>query len=105
MEMTPALPQQGSAAGLHATLNTILPLLLGHFDDPWWLIGSAALHISGVPDIAVHDVDVLVSDAVAMRLPQPRVLLKSEEHTSELQSLMRNSYVVFCLNIQIMYSI
>src|SRR3546814_3719052 len=26
------------------------------------------------------------------------VLLRSEEHTSELQSLMRSSYAVFCLN-------
>src|SRR3546814_5736524 len=26
------------------------------------------------------------------------VLVRSEEHTSELQSLMRNSYAVFCLN-------
>src|SRR3546814_3176833 len=26
--------------------------------------------------------------------------LRSEEHTSELQSLMRNSYAVFCLNKQ-----
>src|SRR3546814_3785419 len=25
------------------------------------------------------------------------VLMRSEEHTSELQSLMRNSYAVFCL--------
>src|SRR3546814_9324450 len=29
-------------------------------------------------------------------LHKPR-LLRSEEHTSELQSLMRNSYAVFCL--------
>src|SRR3546814_9166220 len=28
--------------------------------------------------------------------PEPRAL-RSEEHTSELQSLMRNSYAVFCL--------
>src|SRR3546814_9218682 len=27
-------------------------------------------------------------------------LLRSEEHTSELQSLMRNSYAVFCLQKQ-----
>src|SRR3546814_5797369 len=27
----------------------------------------------------------------------PRQLPRSEEHTSELQSLMRNSYAVFCL--------
>src|SRR3546814_3497430 len=32
-------------------------------------------------------------DAVDAKLPWPR----SEEHTSELQSLMRNSYAVFCL--------
>src|SRR3546814_5891267 len=32
------------------------------------------------------------ADAVA-----PRALLRSEEHTSELQSLMRHSYAVFCL--------
>src|SRR3546814_4379302 len=29
--------------------------------------------------------------------PQVKQLLRSEEHTSELQSLMRNSYAVFCL--------
>src|SRR3546814_3355341 len=28
----------------------------------------------------------------------PEEILRSEEHTSELQSLMRNSYDVFCLN-------
>src|SRR3546814_10510271 len=27
----------------------------------------------------------------------PRQAVRSEEHTSELQSLMRNSYAVFCL--------
>src|SRR3546814_1845790 len=31
------------------------------------------------------------------RLPEPVVVLRSEEHTSELQSLMRISYAVFCL--------
>src|SRR3546814_9916186 len=29
--------------------------------------------------------------------PKPIVALRSEEHTSELQSLMRISYAVFCL--------
>src|SRR3546814_1700941 len=35
----------------------------------------------------------------AMQTPQVRVLIarRSEEHTSELQSLMRISYAVFCL--------
>src|SRR3546814_4980667 len=27
----------------------------------------------------------------------PKIMERSEEHTSELQSLMRNSYAVFCL--------
>src|SRR3546814_10736327 len=31
------------------------------------------------------------------KLVQGKVALRSEEHTSELQSLMRNSYAVFCL--------
>src|SRR3546814_5144578 len=29
--------------------------------------------------------------------PAPGIASRSEEHTSELQSLMRNSYAVFCL--------
>src|SRR3546814_6411826 len=31
------------------------------------------------------------------RGPCPLVVVRSEEHKSELQSLMRNSYAVFCL--------
>src|SRR3546814_9150260 len=31
------------------------------------------------------------------RSPDPAEVIRSEEHTSELQSLMRNSYAVFCL--------
>src|SRR3546814_846869 len=34
---------------------------------------------------------------------QPPLFRRSEEHTSELQSLMRNSYAVFCLNNKITY--
>src|SRR3546814_9631549 len=35
--------------------------------------------------------------ALAMRPDHPYAIHRSEEHTSELQSLMRNSYAVFCL--------
>src|SRR3546814_10121075 len=44
-----------------------------------------------------------LGDAVQCPLQGPRIgrmvgnELRSEEHTSELQSLMRNSYAVFCL--------
>src|SRR3546814_1939620 len=34
---------------------------------------------------------------LARALRPHRVIHRSEEHTSELQSLMRNSYAVFCL--------
>src|SRR3546814_3517038 len=44
-----------------------------------------------------HDTHVAMESF--LRLPRPRrtVGCRSEEHTSELQSLMRISYAVFCL--------
>src|SRR3546814_3766963 len=48
------------------------------------LVASAAIEDS-VPDVAA---------ANALGLPR---MTRSEEHTSELQSLMRISYAVFCL--------
>src|SRR3546814_10689894 len=37
------------------------------------------------------------STILGQQRPEVIRLLRSEEHTSELQSLMRNSYAVFCL--------
>src|SRR3546814_1767411 len=37
------------------------------------------------------------SRSTASTMPAPSKPRRSEEHTSELQSLMRNSYAVFCL--------
>src|SRR3546814_7655817 len=50
------------------------------------------------PAIEPHPQDRGFSDSACAR-PSPSVLLlfRSEEHTSELQSLMRISYAVFCL--------
>src|SRR3546814_6710867 len=39
----------------------------------------------------------LLVERSATDLDRRRVTTRSEEHTSELQSLMRNSYAVFCL--------
>src|SRR3546814_1059260 len=36
-------------------------------------------------------------EAIGLRLFKPGTAFRSEEHTSELQSLMRSSYAVFCL--------
>src|SRR3546814_3076624 len=44
-------------------------------------------------DDAVGQYDVVLIDNVLEHVPD-----RSEEHTSELQSLMRISYAVFCLN-------
>src|SRR3546814_7170148 len=38
-----------------------------------------------------------MAQAARSRGVEPRALARSEEHTSELQSLMRISYAVFCL--------
>src|SRR3546814_3760652 len=52
--------------------------------------GEDQLHISGINILVPWDADRPVQASCA----QP---LRSEEHTSELQSLMRISYAAFCL--------
>src|SRR3546814_6265199 len=51
--------------------------------------------------IAINDLwlkaDEEMFRKVNLQVQEGRVLLRSEEHTSELQSLMRISYAVFCL--------
>src|SRR3546814_5187282 len=45
--------------------------------------------------VAVEQADL--AEIGQMPVEMPDLALRSEEHTSELQSLMRNSYAVFCL--------
>src|SRR3546814_3342471 len=56
---------------------------------------------AGIPDEAVVDLErVLPAEEVegsGWRRSRQRAKRRSEEHTSELQSLMRISYAVFCL--------
>src|SRR3546814_9811914 len=47
-------------------------------------------------DVGGQQIDLGASIGVAF-YPQHGETLRSEEHTSELQSLMRTSYAVFCL--------
>src|SRR3546814_212785 len=64
--------------------------------------GATTLMFEGIPNYPDHDrfwrvvdkhrVDILYTAPTAIR-----ALMRSEEHTSELQSLMRISYAVFCL--------
>src|SRR3546814_1255199 len=56
------------------------------------LPGDARLHVHIAEQVGE------VQDCLAIRGARPvEWLLRSEEHTSELQSLMRISYAVFCL--------
>src|SRR3546814_2693970 len=49
---------------------------------------------TGILYLSVADTGVGMDDITRNRVFRP---YRSEEHTSELQSLMRNSYAVFCL--------
>src|SRR3546814_7841106 len=53
-----------------------------------------------------HDQELrrVAGDLLALRSPLRPVLHRSEEHTSELQSLMRISYAVFCLKKKKQYT-
>src|SRR3546814_9335467 len=55
--------------------------------------GSSEYRLRGTPVLVVHDM-VAREPGAATPLLRAR---RSEEHTSELTSLMRNSYAVFCL--------
>src|SRR3546814_3669182 len=58
---------------------------------------AAPLRLSGSCRQVVDDLLISDSKPPACRAHSTRVS-RSEEHTSELQSLMRISYAVFCLN-------
>src|SRR3546814_3497657 len=53
--------------------------------------------LCGADDLVVAVPPAEAQQVVAQRLRQVAHLPRSEEHTSELQSLMRISYAVFCL--------
>src|SRR3546814_9051426 len=59
-------------------------------EEAYW----ADRNITGVPAF------ILGGRMLIPGAQDPEVFIRSEEHTSELQSLMRISYAVFCLNKQ-----
>src|SRR3546814_4105346 len=59
--------------------------------------GSASMsRVSCASSSAIAQISTLVSSS-SLTLCHPGTVDRSEEHTSELQSLMRTSYAVFCL--------
>src|SRR3546814_6832636 len=86
-------PNRGPAAAIQPSG----PDHLARIEDIVGVEGALqpAHHLDLDRRLVVHDlVDLHAADAMFGR---DRALHRSEEHTSELQSLMRLSYAVFCL--------
>src|SRR3546814_1404617 len=87
------LPETVEQAGARLYVN------LAYVFDPVWL-----RHIVTLPGTVVMEGGNLVMAHLTGGIApadiaehQGALTIRSEEHTSELQSLMRNSYAVFCL--------
>src|SRR3546814_4706323 len=72
----------------YTTLFRSIPAL-GSYSPPWFV----GLYSVMLADVVILSSLYMFAFAMALRLAP----LRSEEHTSELQSLMRISYAVFCL--------
>src|SRR3546814_5568486 len=108
MGLEEVLPQAllaGSTA-FDRSLSRHRPALLGYVVRNWCVI---AQELSTGPPVRGVDRRALVEFAGRIEAEEPAVgagleLIagtRSEEHTSELQSLMRTSYAVFCLKQKI----
>src|SRR3546814_6523949 len=82
--LEPAVPEQGNlVAHLHGLVDVV------------------ADEQNGFPQLPLHFQEFILDDFAIYRVDRAKRFVhqqnRSEEHTSELQSLMRISYAVFCL--------
>src|SRR3546814_9208250 len=87
------------------TLDNYRYIFTGRLPDAYLAEGANRAMISDaarqVPrSLANSDVISLTVMALNILIGAPAAFARSEEHTSELQSLMRISYAVFCLTKQ-----
>src|SRR3546814_6729848 len=68
------------SSDIRAALQSVAPALADYIESAQNIVGLA------------------LTDSAAAEAALPAFSERSEEHTSELQSLMRISYAVFCLN-------
>src|SRR3546814_2534936 len=66
-------------------------------EDRCQLVFCTAYDSFAIDAFGLNALDYLVKPVVPERLAKTLERVRSEEHTSELQSLMRISYAVFCL--------
>src|SRR3546814_1933503 len=64
--------------------------------------GLAPANVTLFPMMAGGSFDACLDHSVAVQAAIIALQVRSEEHTSELQSLMRRSYAVFCLKTKIL---
>src|SRR3546814_4079228 len=89
-----------AASGLHATpdkTQVYCENSVAHFD---WLVANGvhyAQKFSNEKEISIPDGSLYFSGSERVWPFRDTIKPRSEEHTSELQSLMRNSYAVYCL--------
>src|SRR3546814_9161692 len=82
-----------------ARIDEVFMQVVNVFDHPA-LFGAGDTHVINHRQV----LDVLAqADPTGVRT-HLQTILRSEEHTSELQSLMRISYAVFCLKKKIKYT-
>src|SRR3546814_6930144 len=60
-------------------------------------LSAKGMPADGAPGYDLLDDQGITTSEFKQRIDYQRALERSEEHTSELQSLMRTSYAVFCL--------
>src|SRR3546814_6012494 len=96
----PAQGRQAAPRRRIPALSLFLPILALAFASP----AFAATGLAADSADQLHASTPLSETVAGPMLPEQRSMLfandvsmRSEEHTSELQSLMRNSYAVFCL--------
>src|SRR3546814_10104556 len=72
---------------------TVRVTVLPPVDTSGWSVRTLASHVRAVRGMFLRTLGQVEEEAETKHAKKPR----SEEHTSELQSLMRISYAVFCL--------
>src|SRR3546814_3909716 len=96
-DAAPQMVVRGAAIALER-FPDVRFLMVGRESEVAPLLGSKK-RLLAASDLR-HTDDVVSSDAkpsVALRAGRNSSMRRSEEHTSELKSLMRISYAVFCL--------
>src|SRR3546814_3249107 len=98
-------PNKTLAAQLYGEFKEFFPnnaveYFVSYYDyyQPEAYVPSTDTFIDKDSSVNEHIEQMRLSATKALMTRRDTIIVRSEEHTSELQSLMRISYAVFCLN-------